>query len=275
MALSASTNATTRRAILALELLLFALLCFWLGRAIVTFMTPESVWTDEVSDVAPITTAATNPNKSYDFAFDPFNRDAGDQIIVEVEDVGEDAPETSLNLKLMGRRAHENGSAIIQTPDKKQGVYGIGDEIVKGATLKSVHPGHIVISRDGAIERLTFEKDDKSDLAKTPNPRTRTTRSASPAGVSALQAADFLRSINLAPVRKGTALTGFKITPKSSKVDLKQFGLRSGDVLTKIGKQDLTKGLGDLNSLTKQIGPNGVDVKILRNNREISVRIKL
>jgi general secretion pathway protein C len=68
-----------------------------------------------------------------------------------------DAPETTLNLKLMGVRTATrdgDGSAILQTPDNEQRLYRVGDEVVGGVTLAAVEPGRVVILRNGALESV-------------------------------------------------------------------------------------------------------------------------
>lgn len=70
------------------------------------------------------------------------------------------APETNLNLKLMGLR-HGTGSirssAIVEGPDKKQNIYYKGDELPSGnAVVEEIFIQHMIISRQGKYETLTL-----------------------------------------------------------------------------------------------------------------------
>jgi len=72
----------------------------------------------------------------------------------------DEAPETSLNLKLKGQRAVTGqglGTATIVTPDNQQGVFEEGEEILDGVGLSRVLSDRVILERDGRVESLFRE----------------------------------------------------------------------------------------------------------------------
>lgn len=49
-------------------------------------------------------------------------------------------------------------AAVVNTGGKRDIAVRLGEEVEKGVTLASVHPGHIEISRNGALERIDLDK---------------------------------------------------------------------------------------------------------------------
>lgn len=233
-----------KRGLTLLQTTLFIAAVYFLTRAAITLLTPESVW--QMPDPAPMTTIGSTAVQAarLDTRFDPFHpkTSATDEII----EIGTDAPETTLNLKLFGRRAGKDGTAILETSDRTQKVFRIGDEIMNGVTLKAVHPGYIVLSQGGRIERLTFERENETLLA-TPEPEiaptTETKTIFSILAIAApkqMTAEILMAGINLAPSVANGRLQGFRISPKDGSVNLAALGLKSGDVVSAIGDIDLT-----------------------------------
>ena len=145
--------ATTHKGIEWVSRLIGALLVCALGyvivKAIITFTNPESVWEQPTMPPVSAHNMAVRGPQNFNFLTDPFNR--VDPVEIEsVVEVGEDAPETTLNLKLTGRTAGSNGTAILRTPDNKEGNYRLGDEIVSGVTLKAVNKDCLLYTSDAA-----------------------------------------------------------------------------------------------------------------------------
>ena len=72
----------------------------------------------------------------------------------------QNAPDTSLNLKLSGVLALGNGEgfAIIENESKKHKYYHIDDEVTSGVTLSSVHANYVLLNRSGRNEKLSLPK---------------------------------------------------------------------------------------------------------------------
>ncbi len=70
-----------------------------------------------------------------------------------------DIPETRLNLVLRGAIAGEGvqtSSAIIEEGGSSEQLYFIGESLPGGATLAQINNDHIVIKRNGMLEKLYF-----------------------------------------------------------------------------------------------------------------------
>lgn len=64
------------------------------------------------------------------------------------------------------------GSAIISQSDGAQRSFGVGEEIASGIVLKQIGFDHVVVSRHGLDERLSFKDFESAGPAATPSPRT-------------------------------------------------------------------------------------------------------
>jgi len=283
-------TATTDRGMLWAIRFIGALLILALGyvivKTVISFTNPESVW--KQPNIAPVAAQniAVQGRQSFNFTTDPFNRDAPVEIET-IADLGEDAPETTLNLKLTGRTAGSNGTAILRTPDNKEGNYRIGDEIVPGVTLQAVNKDFIVLDVDGQIQRLTFERGDDTGLIKKTAagddaPKTtvnvKAPNSSAPASSeSAKTSGDvstLFQSISLRRVMKDGQLTGYSVKANRPGVDLTPLGFSKGDIVTAIGGADITRGRPDFLSLFENAAQSGgTEVTVLRNGKIKTIKL--
>ena len=253
---------------------------FVIVKAVITFTNPESVWTQPNLAPALVQNGTIGGAQNFTFATDPFNRKAT-PVVEAVTEVGEDAPETTLNLKLTGRTAGSNGTAILRTPDGKEGNYRLGDEIVPDVILEAVNKDFIVINVDGQMQRLTFEKGEETGLAvKIKNepsaPSKVTVRApAETAPGKPIQTAEIsgdvsalFQNISLRRVMKDGQLTGYSVKANRPGVALSKFGFSKGDIVTSIGGTDITLGRPDFLALFEQAANNGgTNVTVLRNGQ--------
>jgi general secretion pathway protein C len=122
---------------------------------------------------------------------------------------------SNLNIKLRGVFAGggtETGFAIVNAGGRDQATR-IGGEVVPGVTLEAVHPGHVVLRRAGALERVNLEErvSGKGPSASLPryaqatppaptSPSAPPTGAAPPAPQSSTPGARFRRPEPYAPV---------------------------------------------------------------------------
>lgn len=245
------------RAILFAELALGLFVAFLLVRAVLGFVSPESLWGDAEEVVLPAAITAQQSGQTFSLNFDPFHRVASGLPVPE--NTGEDAPETTLNLTLTGLRAGPDGSAFLKTPDNKQAVYHIDDEIITGVTLQSVAPGYIVLSLNGRLERLTFERENKITLAAAPKN-------------TSVSVSTLMSSVKIERVADGGATKGFRIKARGGAVNLADYGLQDGDVLVRIGGEDLTNGRPNIRRIITN-GQKATRVSILRNGAPLTLTI--
>ena len=282
--------ATTHRGMEWASRLFGALLILALGyvivKTVITFTNPESAW--DQPTLAPIlsqNTVVQGP-QSFNFTTDPFNRVNPVEVEI-IAEVGEDAPETTLNLTLTGRTAGSNGTAILRTPDNKEGNYRLDDEIIPGVTLKAVNKDFIVLDVDGQIQRLTFERSDDTGLMKKMTadenmPKTvlavKVPSGTVPAQISppkiSNDVSQLFQNVSLRRVMKDGHLTGYSVKANRPGIDLTPFGFSKGDVITNIGGTDITIGRPDFMALFEQAEKNGgIDVTVLRNGQIRTIKL--
>lgn len=91
---------------------------------------------------------------------------------------------SNLNIKLKGvfaSRADAPSMAIINTGDRDE-TARVGGEIVPGVVLEAVHPHHVMLRRNGALERVNLEEPQRAAVAapRAPPPRRAQVSSSSP-----------------------------------------------------------------------------------------------
>ncbi len=75
---------------------------------------------------------------------------------------------SNLNIKLRGVLAGASGFAILNTGDRDQ-TARVGGEVVPGVVLEAVHARHVMLRRNGALERVNLEE--RQQLAAAPAPQ--------------------------------------------------------------------------------------------------------
>ena len=256
-----------------------------IARAAVLFATPEAAW------VAPLPATPANvaqvPRPALDASFDPFHREAAPADL-PAPDLGEDAPETTLDLELKGLRANaDNPSAIIKPPSGPDRPFYLGDEIVAGVTLEAVSPRFAVINRSGQLERLSLKEASVLGRPEPPAPPPASLGGAStrpvsgrpqsvrkdPRPLGATSAGDLLQVISTSIAMVDGRPGGIRVSGRNG-ADLSQFGLRNGDVITEINGQSLIGAPGGVQGLATTLQQsNSVSVTLLRDGETITTRI--
>ena len=284
MAIAGNQSEAVSRMIVLAELVLVGAICFVLVRAAISFFAPQSVWVNP-----PITEL-----KEYDYTrraapvftpgFDAFNRDTALQSAPV--DIGVDAPETKLNLKLFGIRSstsgNGSGSAVLQKSDNTQKNYYIDDEVMPGVTLKSISKDFVVLSSSGRLERLSTERGEKTSLIAPSQADDTGTDIIVPqlaalsSGASALNftVEEFAASHTFNPVLNGNKVAGYELVQTKSGIDLARFGLKSGDVIIKVGDKDLRRGLPDVPAILNDLSSGRVkSFSVLRGGKPVTVKV--
>ena len=255
-----------------LTMALILLSCFFLVKAIMIWLSPQSAY------IAPPAAAAGvagqgqgNAGPKLDYNFDPFHRDfVPDETIVPINP-DEDVADTSLNLKLTGTTAPD--LAIIEGADRKQNSYGLGDEISNGVTLESVHSGYIILNRDGNREKLSLERTESGLNGGTATPVSAPARPAA-RSIGAVNPADLLNQITVTPHKEGGRMIGYTIEARAG-FDLKPLGFRDGDIVTRVGSQNLNKeGLNLGSTVLAAVSEGNPTAQIMRRGRRMTIRIK-
>ncbi len=256
----------------AVMLAFMMLAVYFAARAVIAYISPESLWADYKTPLIAANAPQASASQDIALSFDPFHRERAPAPV----DAGKDAPETTLNLKLLGRRAGPDGTAILQTPDNTQNVFSIGDEIISGVVLRSVTPDFIVLSLDGRLERLTFMRDKNSALIAAPSAVLSTADAgANTAAAHEFSAAEFLSSVSVERAMDGARVKGFVITKRNPDYDLSAYGLRSGDIITQIGNTDLTQGQPNFQTMMSAINASqSLSMTLIRDGRTMNIMVK-
>jgi len=215
-------------------LALLAAIFFVLAKIVITLTNPETVWTTQtITGSGPV--AATQNSQSFTFQSDPFNSVSPDVTVEEV-DIDTDVPETTLNLKMTGRIAGEQGSAILRTADNKEAVYKIGDEVISDVVLKRVKKDYVVLSVNGQLQRLTFEQEEFSGFANKnvnsdnagsdvqPSSGDILSSVSEKSGKSPEEIVGLLQNISLKRSVSNGKYQGLEVRPNRPGIDITQFG---------------------------------------------------
>lgn len=248
----------------------FTALAAWLGvKLVLAFTAPSSLW--EPVLVAGSMPAQISIERTYDFSTNPFAGGDSAEIAIPEPDIGDDAPETTLNLELKGLRSGQNGTAYIRTPDGNEDNIYIGEEIMPNVYLRGVFPTHALIDVNGQTQRLTT---DDAKAARTQG-QTSPQRSGALSTIRSADAVALLSQVQIIPsFDADMKRNGIILKPRTSAIDLSTFGLRDGDILTRFGGQSLIGGLPDLGSL-RRLANEGrpVSVDFIRNGQPMSITI--
>ncbi|MFS0709018.1 type II secretion system protein N [Brevundimonas phoenicis] len=163
--------------------------------------------------------------------FDAFFRNGGGGA--------EAAPSDSGGLSLFGVRADGagGGSAIIGLSDGRQVSVGAGEELEAGLTLTSVAPDHVMLSRGGAPFRLDFPDIAPGVAPVAPvaaaQPAVTAPQSASAEGV-VVDPQRLIAQAGLRPRIQGLGIKGLTVSASGDGGELRNAGLRSGDVILSV-----------------------------------------
>lgn len=162
--------------------------------------------------------------------FDAFFRNGGGEAAASMSDGG--------GLTLFGVRADGagGGSAIIGLSDGRQVSVGAGEEVEPGLSLTSIAPDHVMLSRGGAPFRLDFP-DMASGVAPVPaaaaQPAPLAPEPASADGV-VVDPQRLIAQAGLRPRIRGLGVNGLTVSASGDGGELRNAGLRSGDVILSV-----------------------------------------
>ena len=265
---------------------------FWLAKAALIWTSPESEWVAPLPVTPAYTQQAAAPR--LDVNFDAFHRAPEVEVVDTV--IGEDAPETTLNLVLVGQRSGPDGSAYIRTPDRRQDNYYLEDEIMSGVTLEAVYPTYVVIRRATGLERLSNRDDEplfgadtdaapsQPAIRNTSAPSRPTTPRRDPLErirnqyqsenpLAQVAPGDILQQASLTTAVVDGKRVGMRVGARDG-ADLSAFGLESGDIVTTVNGIDLAEGRVDIAELYTDLQEaSAVTLVVLRDGSPVTVRI--
>jgi general secretion pathway protein C len=202
------------------------------------------------------------------------------------------APETRLNLTLKGVLAAtpmEMASAIIaQGKNGKEDIYGIGDKMPGGVTIKEIHPEFVMLERNGRLETLKLQKISGVGNLKS------SSRSGFNAGAnnaytkgSPEAALKKIRSNILKDptsfgeyalpvvVKRNGKQIGYRLQPQQKGDLLSELGIQKNDVITQINGVKLDKPQNGISALRKLSTAKNLTIVVNRNGAEVPLNISL
>jgi general secretion pathway protein C len=194
-----------------------------------------------------------------------------------------DAPETSLNLKLVGvlmSTAEFGGSAQITTPDNRTNRYVTEDEILPGVTLARIMSDRVMIRRNGDTETLLLSGR-SSGLSVIGDSRESVDDAAlvpvqTSGGVSEYALGDpddLFRIINASPKQENGRLIGYSLFPRGDVDAFTAAGFVAGDVLIEVNGTMVTEL--DLRELRDEIGASQVaTLTVERGGQPVTLRLR-
>ncbi len=222
------------------------------------------------------------------------------------------APETSLNLELQGvflSQDEGSSTAIIGQKNKAGELYAIGDRIPGNAELAAVHQDHVLLRRNGRMEKLLFSDSKYRVQASTPaptepvagssQPRTNTMRdnlqrirdrmrggsmeaeraeaAASSSGFAEVRQrlmqdpSGTLASAGITAVTEGEA-SGYRVGDDAPG-PVKQSGLQPGDVILSVNGRPVGAASSDTSLMNQVMSASRVRVEVQRGERRFFLTV--
>lgn len=184
---------------------------------------------------------------------------------------GPNLEETTLNLTLHGTWVDAaGGTAIIKTPDDKQGRYKRGDTVWESVTLERVFRDQVVINRDGVLESLRLEG---REPGAVPPPQSAAGASETAQGEVFAKLGNF---ISVAPETNNVGGVNLVLEAGDDLATFLASGLRPGDILVGVDGEPLGRDIGaDIEYLQKVAGRNKITVNVDRGGVVTPIEINL
>ncbi len=201
----------------------------------------------------------------------PFRTSAAPAAAAPV-DSGADLAETTLNLTLHGTWIDaKGGTAIIKTPDEKQGRFAVGDTIAAGVTLEQVFRDHVVIIRNGVREALRLINRDSAAAAIQP---------IAPAPNLQAYAGDGMAAIGhlIVATPEPDEVGGMRLTlqPADDAEQFEALGLQPGDKLVAVDNQPIDRDIArGLEAIAMTQGKASVTLSIERDGVVMPITIAM
>ncbi|GEM_PF-1302064 len=189
-----------------------------------------------------------------------------------------DAPKTKLNLTLVGTLHSdqaESAKAVIRNAEGETKEYNIGAAVAQGVQLAEIHPGQVLLARNGQYEVLPLVRNSLTSASSiafsedpTPSNRNRSAQLeqartkilASPANM-----ADYIR---LYPHQQNGRFLGYRLQPGKKFPEMfADLGLQPDDVVTSVNGIVLDTALKGLSAMEQLATTNQVSLQVLRQGR--------
>lgn len=259
-----------------IEPALLVLLVFIVGKPLLGLLSRTSEVSIPPTVQSGVPETYVKPDFSILGSFDAFHRLEHTKSATHAEPAQSNAPETDLDLKVFGMRADFSGdssSAIIQTPDRKQATYYIGDEIIPGVTLKQVDVDYILLDRNGQVERLS--RQGKEESGKSGSYLPGSLASVIPQGTLSYKAIELVNGVRFFPAREGREIIGYRVISRRGST-LSKFGFKQNDIIVSINGESLAQNRVNLPAILKNLKQaRYASFQVIRNDVPMSLEVNL
>lgn len=279
-----------RMAALTLTWVFIIIAIIWLAQLTWRVLTPADTLL-----VAPTQTHTRNAQRTTNIlALQELNL-FGDRAAQESTQAALDAPETTLNVRLVGLVASaqaERSAAIIEQSGRQQ-TYIIGERISNSrASVEQILPDRVLLDNGGRREVLYIEGRDGAEAQlriHTPSPNAEqprrsnqpiriNTRDNQQVAEAVAQArenpAAILEMINISPVREGEDIVGYQLRPRQNRELFTGLGLEVGDVAVAINGYDLTDPAQALAAMNELEDSSRAIIQVRRGNDIIDLELQ-
>jgi len=235
--------------------LLIVMLAWILGRLIWSFIQPVdnlAPWQMKVASVSGSNTSSFQVSDV--LAMNLFGQYQQNAPVIKQQPVKQDAPQTSLNLTLVGVVASNRAETTLAviTNRGKQNTYGL-NEAIDGtrATLQAVYVDRVIIRNSGRDETLMLDgvKFGQSQSQRPARSKSKPVEMVKAAPSSELDQIkkDILEKpqnlftyIRLSQVKRDNELVGYRVNPGKDRVLFDAVGLKANDLAVSLNGSDLT-----------------------------------
>ncbi len=202
--------------------------------------------------------------------------------------LSQNAPDTRLNLRLLGMLATDDDSAyaIIASGNSGEEFYKVGADIPGGAILKAVHTDRILINRAGQIETLRLPRDKIEGFVET---NVSNQNAPEPDASNAIDTADpdvnlgelrremlkdpqrMSQMISVVPEQINGVFSGFRVSPQGDQRLFGQLGLQAGDIVTSINGIAMDAPQQGLLALQDLAAASDVTLTVVRDGNEVTL----
>jgi len=152
-----------------------------------------------------------------------------------------DAPETSLNLKLVGlmySTDETEARAIIESPNDGASSYATHERVADNAEIYSIEPDRVILLHAGRQEALLLEPEHEHSGIQ-PNSGNRASTGLQPASGQNLadipkSPAELMDDFSVTPVVENGELQGFRLKALRNPNIMKEWGVDPNDVITAV-----------------------------------------
>lgn len=235
--------------------LLIVMLAWILGRLIWSFIQPVDNLAPWQMKVASVSGGNTSSFQVSDvLAMNLFGQYQQNAPVIKQQPVKQDAPQTSLNLTLVGVVASNRAETTLAviTNRGKQNTYGL-NEAIDGtrATLQAVYVDRVIIRNSGRDETLMldgvkFGQSQSQQPARSKSKPVETVKAASSSELDQIKK-DILEKpqnlftyIRLSQVKRDNELVGYRVNPGKDRVLFDAVGLKANDLAVSLNGNDLT-----------------------------------